>query len=279
MGEGFLMRHFFAVTAVVLTALVLVCQVSLFWWIYGIQAKLNHFERTSHDVLVRGIDVTFSQLMADTTRYRRNEKHQWPCPIGNLQCRGPPGPLGLPGPKGTKGPPGSKGEKGRQGSTEQKGQKGGAERDGVNGKRGGLHGLKGLKGEKGVKGDTGKVDPCSHYKTLAEKWRVVSSHSLHPRHCDKPYFAEGWYRFDESIGSKMPHVCPPISRCGGNGAGWIRGDHPTSKGKEVSRTVCFSYVSGCCVWKVDTRIINCGEFYIYYLKKVPSCDLTYCGDA
>ena len=44
----------------------------------------------------------------------------------------------------------------------------------------------------------------------------------------------------------------------------------------VSRQVCFNW-RDCCQWKINIRIRNCGDFYVYELKAPGVCGLRYCG--
>ena len=46
----------------------------------------------------------------------------------------------------------------------------------------------------------------------------------------------------------------------------------------VPRTVCFSMYYSCyCSYTQSIYVKNCGNFYVYWLNSVPSCNLRYCG--
>ena len=57
--------------------------------------------------------------------------------------------------------------------------------------------------------------------------------------CDNS-LSEGWYRFVEAAGTKMPTTRVPAHRCGTDWSGWFYGAHPTAEDGEVFRMVCFS---------------------------------------
>ena len=48
---------------------------------------------------------------------------------------------------------------------------------------------------------------------------------------------------------------------------------------EVARVVNFDYSGNPERWSIDVSVVNCGEFYLYNLKDVPSCSLGYCGQS
>ena len=99
-----------------------------------------------------------------------------------------------------------------------------------------------------------------------------------PLKCDKNDLNPGWYRFTAGAGDKMPTSCPPKNRCGTHAPGWLNGNHPTVAEGIVTRQVCYHWSSSCCNWKNNIRVKNCGAFYVYELKKPPTCWLRYCGE-
>lgn len=187
---------------------------------------------------------------------------------GPVGLPGPPGKpgakgYGLPGKQGPMGPPGSKGDKGDRG----------------------------FPGSKGEKGDM-YTDPelllpaqCEIYNhsMLSDSWRKVSSSSRgRGRHCDSESrgFQPGWYKFNASIGGRMPEACPPTEQCGTAAPGWLNGTHPIMSGEMKNETVCFHWNGNCCNWQVTVTVINCRGYYVYNLPSEPAgCDLAYCSNA
>ena len=93
--------------------------------------------------------------------------------------------------------------------------------------------------------------------------------------CDKP-LAAGWSRFNSTAGSKMPTNCTQKNRCNTIASGWLSGINPSPQEGIVTRTVCFSFISGCCWQQTSIRVRNCGLFYVYYLTETPGCYYRYC---
>ena len=69
----------------------------------------------------------------------------------------------------------------------------------------------------------------------------------------------------------MPTSCPPIRRCNTHASGWLNGAHPTVADGQVTRTVCFHWGSNCCNWSRSVNVINCGDYYVYYITGTPAC--------
>ena len=85
-----------------------------------------------------------------------------------------------------------------------------------------------------------------------------------------------WYRFQEPAGTQMADSVVPDYHCGTYASGWLNGTHPAVLGENVIRQVCFSYDGDC--WRsTDVEIKNCGLYYLYKLKRTPSCSYKYCG--
>ena len=120
---------------------------------------------------------------------------------------------------------------------------------------------------------------CQNYQVLADASRNVN-HGANPLLCDN-HLTPNWYRFQGAAGVKMLSSCPQKSRCGTHATGWLSGDHPSVEEGKVTRKVCFSW-SNCCTWSIDIQVMNCGDFYIYYIDGTPrehQCHLRYCGTA
>lgn len=81
----------------------------------------------------------------------------------------------------------------------------------------------------------------------------------------------------------MAMKCVPAHRCGTEATGWLKGSLPkTKKEGAVNRTVCFNWKHECCRWKMQIKVRNCGDFYLFYLKRKNPLDgkykYRYCGN-
>ena len=140
-------------------------------------------------------------------------------------------------------------------------------------------------GDKG--GDSVIIEPFLHaacdpdnHKVVDQPWRKVSNTVTRPRYCDQRSVGiqtNGWNRIDPKIGGNLPRSCPSYNRCGTYSPGWLRDALPTEKGIETANTVCFRWGCYCCNYKTSIKVINCGEFYVYYLPPPPRCDMAYCS--
>ncbi|XP_067057993.1 uncharacterized protein [Acropora muricata] len=122
---------------------------------------------------------------------------------------------------------------------------------------------------------------CYNYAVLDQSNRAITYRGAR-RFCDGRL--SGWYRFVGKAGSKMPHSCVSGRRCGTNGPGWLVGRHPSVSEGVARRRVCFAgsrtwfYRSSCCRWSTYISVRNCGTFFVYKLRRPPTCNLRYCGD-
>ena len=89
----------------------------------------------------------------------------------------------------------------------------------------------------------------------------------------------GWYRFTGPAGTRMPEQPPGYSTCGTRCTGWVNGIHPTTPGQEKQVQICFDcgYSNKCYGPSTYATIRNCGNYYLYNLREVPSCYSRYCG--
>ncbi|XP_028404228.1 uncharacterized protein LOC114526893 [Dendronephthya gigantea] len=121
---------------------------------------------------------------------------------------------------------------------------------------------------------------CSAYTWLTENSRNRNHLTTAPNYgslkCDNT-LSTGWHRFGGGAGVKMPTTCVGEHRCLGDFAGWMRGDHPTISDGKVTRSVCFSHGSNCCVWSDDIEVLNCGGYFVYKLSPPSRCRARYCG--
>ncbi|XP_074637748.1 uncharacterized protein LOC141896321 isoform X11 [Acropora palmata] len=122
---------------------------------------------------------------------------------------------------------------------------------------------------------------CYNYAVLNQFNRAITYRGA-SHFCDRRL--SGWYRFVGKAGSKMPHSCVTGRRCGADGPGWLVGRHPSVSEGVARRRVCFAgsrgwfYRSSCCRWSTYISVRNCGIFFVYKLRRPPTCNLRYCGD-
>ena len=123
------------------------------------------------------------------------------------------------------------------------------------------------------------INPCQSYHVLNNADRNVGNTVLNNVKCDGylPSTPPGWYRFTGAAGERMPTECVPVGRCGTIVTGWLNGLHPTVQEGIVTRQVCFHWKRGCCIWRNNIRIKNCGAYFVYRLAKTIGCPMRYCG--
>ncbi|CAH3115354.1 unnamed protein product, partial [Porites lobata] len=124
---------------------------------------------------------------------------------------------------------------------------------------------------------------CLNYTFLNESNRARTFYSSSfSEKCDSSL--DGWYRFGGSAGDHMADSCIPRSHCGTDMPGWLNGSHPTVADGAVNRSVCFSAAcplpDRCCYNSANITVRNCGGFFVYKLKRPPSCKnkARYCGN-
>ncbi|PFX11434.1 Pancreatic secretory granule membrane major glycoprotein GP2 [Stylophora pistillata] len=126
-----------------------------------------------------------------------------------------------------------------------------------------------------------ELNPCepANYKLLNTKDRLVENKDQSSVKCDQRDLAlPDWFRFTDAEGDHIPESCVPMRRCGAHSPGWLNGKHPSVQEGVVVRQVCYHWTDGCCQWKNNVKIRNCGNFYVYELQRPPVCALRYCGD-
>ncbi|XP_046863918.1 neurogenic locus notch homolog protein 1-like isoform X8 [Xenia sp. Carnegie-2017] len=78
----------------------------------------------------------------------------------------------------------------------------------------------------------------------------------------------------------MPTKDPGLRSCGTYGALWFRGIHPTTDNVIVDATACarwpFTLPTECGI-SYKIKVIKCGPFYLYRLKKPRRCNVAYCA--
>ena len=105
-------------------------------------------------------------------------------------------------------------------------------------------------------------------------------------HCDSKdkgamhspdWLGAGWYRFTGGAGDMMADTPPWNVSCCSGVAGWMEGKLPSVMEGEVINRICFSYAGEHCWRENVATVVNCGEYFLYYLDDVPNCYYRYCG--
>ena len=128
---------------------------------------------------------------------------------------------------------------------------------------------------------------CQNYSILDNSKRKASYSTPSGEWlCDKTGFfrvspdwkRQGWYKFNENIGSRIPEEAVGNSRCGTFASGWLQDKHPSTFGETKNAKVCFHGRSDKCEWSTNIKIRHCGSYFIYYLPDTPICELGYCAE-
>ncbi|CAF0756178.1 unnamed protein product [Rotaria sordida] len=117
---------------------------------------------------------------------------------------------------------------------------------------------------------------CSSYTINAESTRNTGYTTC--CYCDNS-LATGWYRFISPAGTQLATSPLSQSYCGTSYPGWFNGSFPTTVGGLTTGTVCVNYGGNLCysTFSVTSILVtNCGDFYIFYLRAMPSCNSRYC---
>ena len=122
---------------------------------------------------------------------------------------------------------------------------------------------------------------CTTYKEINDPRRSIKSvwkHGQDPL-CDRG-LRWGWYRFTSFAGAKMPEKKVPENHCGTQAPIWLDGSHPTKKGENVARRACVNVLdiaADGCYDSFNINIINCGDYFVYYLRPPWYCAVAYCA--
>ncbi|XP_038046844.1 uncharacterized protein LOC119721045 [Patiria miniata] len=119
-------------------------------------------------------------------------------------------------------------------------------------------------------------DACNatHYTVLDDARRSVGFNSIHlePNQLLNDHsLPEGWYRFTETPGTRMPTECVAMGLCGTRYPVWMSGHLPADRSSSVVEGCINTEEEGCCNERVQMIVRNCGDYYIYHLPALPRC--------
>ena len=81
--------------------------------------------------------------------------------------------------------------------------------------------------------------------------------------------------------TRIPESPPGIFQCGTGAPGWLKGSHPALAGQTKEVKFCFDHKGigsrTDCEWSTQGKVTHCGEYFVYYLEKPPTCKLRYCA--
>ena len=121
------------------------------------------------------------------------------------------------------------------------------------------------------------MDGCTNYTVLSEEDRAQGN-AQPPHNRNDMGLVTGWYRFQGAAGDRIPDKCVLKYRCGTKRPVWLNGSHPTVAEGVVTRTVCYTSDSGCCVYRCIIKVKNCSSYYVYELPRTFYLS-RYCGNA
>ncbi|XP_062577942.1 oncoprotein-induced transcript 3 protein-like isoform X1 [Saccostrea cucullata] len=121
----------------------------------------------------------------------------------------------------------------------------------------------------------GVTDPCTAAGELFEPYartRNCPYDGTKPHvPCDR-YKTPGWYRSDEPILDE----CPALGSCGTVYPVWFNGTLPEVADGVVSRKLCKTGFSSCCVKEYNVQIKNCTTHHVYCLPALDACPERFC---
>ena len=131
-----------------------------------------------------------------------------------------------------------------------------------------------------VSQNPGCNDCCNNFNEINEPRRSTKSvwQQGQPPLCDRG-ISKGWYRFTSFGGSKMPETVVNEYHCGTHDPIWLKGNHPTKAEGNVVRKACINSfgLNDGCFESFDINIVNCGDYFVYYLKPLTYCAVAYCA--
>ena len=118
------------------------------------------------------------------------------------------------------------------------------------------------------------MDGCTNYTVLRQAGHAQGNVSQSNRTCDRKDLVTGWYRLQGAVGDQITEKC-----ANAHFGVWLNGSHPTDTEGAVTRKVCFSGNTSCCLWRNVIKVKNCSSFYVYQLHKNSTYHLRYSGNA
>ncbi|XP_076465054.1 uncharacterized protein LOC143296920 [Babylonia areolata] len=125
--------------------------------------------------------------------------------------------------------------------------------------------------------------PChpSNYTVLDDTRRVVAGvYTGSGDMCDK-HLKLGWYRFLlNRENAVIPTTCVPVKNCHTDAPTWVdlQGQPLPLTGQETEARACSHWSANCCNWESPITVRNCGEYYVYKIKPLSACDLSFCAE-
>lgn len=86
-----------------------------------------------------------------------------------------------------------------------------------------------------------------------------------------------WYRFTSGAGNHMLTTPRPDYSCGTNAAIYLQTPHPAVKDGIVAGTACGTWQNKIYQTCHTVKIVNCQNFFLYYLPPTNWCSGRYCG--
>lgn len=122
-----------------------------------------------------------------------------------------------------------------------------------------------------------------NYEVIDQVWRSTAYERKEGEtsRCDRTFIKnDQWYRFKSIVGNEIPTTKPGYRKCGTDAPIWIDGKHPTIDEGIISVKACANIRRirpfGCGT-HYTLRVVNCGDFYLYRLKRPWQCNLAYCA--